>query len=160
MFNIRTACYAAHVKSVLWLLLNMLQHALGNNLQFHFRARQVINKETPLHWRLLPKTSCSMFRRSLSTDFTCFMSEVVCILNVCKTFHKIQVPLNFLFQFTGINFVQLNINPVEFHLIQLCSFCNIYIPNVVKFFETPCILYLKIKNYSLYITNNRQSNIT
>ena len=83
----------AHVKSVLWLLLNMLQHALGNNLQFNFRARQVVNKETLPHWRLLP------------------------ILNICKTFHEIHVPLNFLFKFTGINLVVLHINHVEFYLI-------------------------------------------
>ena len=49
------------------------------------------------------------------------------------------MPLNFLFKFTGINVVQLNINPVEFHLIRLCSFCNIYMSNDVKFFETPYI---------------------
>ena len=42
MFNMRTACNAAHVKSVIWLLLNMLQYVLGNNLQFNFRARQVV----------------------------------------------------------------------------------------------------------------------
>ena len=52
MFNMRITCNAAHVKSVLWLLLNMLQHVLGNNLQFNFRARQVINKEISPHWRL------------------------------------------------------------------------------------------------------------
>ena len=33
MFNMRTACDTAHVKWVLWLLLNMLQHVLGNSLQ-------------------------------------------------------------------------------------------------------------------------------
>ena len=136
----RTAYDTAHVKSVLRLLLNMLQHVLGNNLQFNFRARQVVNKETPPHWRLLPKTCCSMFRRSRSTDFTCAVSQAVRILNICETFHEIQVPLNFLFKFTGINLVQLNINPVEFYLIRPCSFCNIYMSNDVKFFETPCIL--------------------
>ena len=128
------------VKSVFWLFLNMLQHVLGNNLQFNFCARQVINKETPPHGRLLPKTCCGMFRRSRSTDFTCAMSQAVRILNICKTFHEIQVPLNFLYKFTGINLVQLNINPVEFHFIRLCSLCNIYMLNDVKFFETPCIL--------------------
>ena len=128
-----TACNAAHVKSILWLLL------LGNNLQFNFLAKQVVNKETPPHWRLLPMTCCSMFRRSRSTDFTCAVSQAVRILNICKTFHEIHVPLNFLFKFTGINLVQLNINPVEFHLIRLYSFCNIYMSNDVKFFETPCI---------------------
>ena len=142
MFNMRTACNAAHVKSVLWLFLNMLQHVLGNSLQFNFCARQVINKETPPHWRLLPKTCCSMFRRSQSTDFTCAALQAVRILNICKTFHEIHVPLNFLFKFTGINLVQLNINPVEFHLIRLCSFCKIYMSNDVKFFETPCIIFI------------------
>ena len=137
MFNMRTAYDAAHVKSVLWLLLNMLQHVLGNNLQFKFCARQVVHKETPPHWRLLPKKCCSMFRRSRSTDFTCAASQAVRILNICKTFHEIQVPLNFLFKFTGINLVLVNIKPVEFHLIRLCSFCNIYMSNNVKFFETP-----------------------
>ena len=140
MFNMRTACNAAHVKSVLWLLLNMLQHVLSNNLQFNFRARQAVNKETPPHWTLLPKTCCSMFRRSRSAEFTCAVSQAVRLLNICKTFHEIHVPLNFLFKFTGINLVQLNINLVEFHLIGLCSFCNIYMSNDVKFFETPCIL--------------------
>ena len=118
MFNMCTACDTAHVKSVLWLLLNMLQHVLCSFLQFNSRGRQVVNKETPPHWRLLPKTCCSMFRRNQSTDFTCAMSQAVHILNICKTFHKIQVPLNFLFKFTGINLVQLNIKPVEFHLIR------------------------------------------
>ena len=114
-----------------------------HNLQFKFRARQVVNKETPTHWRLLPKTCCSMFRRSRSTDFTCVMSQAVRILNICETFHEIQVPLNFLFKFTGINLVQLNIKPVEFYLIQLGSFCNIYMSNDVKFFETPCTVYCR-----------------
>ena len=54
--QLRTACDTAPVKSALWLLLNMLQHVLGNSLQFNSRARQVANKETPPHWRLLPKT--------------------------------------------------------------------------------------------------------
>ena len=117
MFNMLTACDTAHVKSVLLLLLNMLQHVLGNNLQFNFRARQVVNKETPPHWRLLPKTCCSMFRRSKSTDFTCAVSQAVRILNICESFHEIQVPLNFLFKFTEINLVLVNIKPVEFHLI-------------------------------------------
>ena len=133
----RTVCDTAHVKSVLRLLLNMLQHVLGNSLQFNFCARQVVNKETPPHWRLLPKTCCSMFRRSRSTDFMCAVSQAVS--HICKTFHEIQVPLNFLFKFTGINLVLINIKPVEFHLIRLCSFCNIYMSNDVKFFETPCI---------------------
>ena len=140
MFNMITACNAAHLKSVLWLLLNILQHVLGNNLQFNFRARQVINKETPPHWRLLPKTCCSMFGRSRNTDFTCAALQAGRILNICKTFYEIQVSLNFLFKFTGINLVRLNINPVEFHLIRLCSFCNIYMSNDVKFSETPCSL--------------------
>ena len=140
MFNMCIACNAAHMKSVLWLLLNMLQHVLGNNLQFNFCVRQVVNKETLPHWILLPKTCCSMFRRSQSTDFTCAVSQAVRILNICKTFHEIQVPLNFLFKLTGINLVLVNINPIEFHLIQLCNFCNIYMSKDVKFFETPCIL--------------------
>ena len=117
MFNMCTACNAPHVKSVLWLLLNMLQHILDNNLQFNSCVRQVVNKKTPQHWRLLPKTCCSMFRRSWSTHFTCAMSQAMCILNICKTFHEIQVLLNFLLKLTGINLVQLNINPVELHLI-------------------------------------------
>ena len=45
MFNMRTACETARVKSVLWLLLNMLQHVLGNSLQFNSRARQVVTKK-------------------------------------------------------------------------------------------------------------------
>ena len=118
MFNMRTACDAAHVKSVLWLLLNMLQHVSDNNLQFNFHTRQVVNKETPPHWRLLPKTCCRMFRRSQSTDFTCAVLQGLRILNICKTFHEIQVPLNFLFKFTEINLILVNINPVKFHLIR------------------------------------------
>ena len=124
----------AHVKSVLWLLLNMLQHVLNNNLQFNFYARQVVNKETPPHWRLLQHVE-----EEQSTDFMCVMPQVVHILNICKTFHETQVLLNFLFKFTGINLVLVNIKPVEFQLIQLYSFCNIYMSNDVKFFETPCI---------------------
>ena len=145
------ACDTAYVKSVLRLLLNMLQHVVGNSFspvslgslrrnRFNFHARQVVYKETPPHWRLLPKTCCSMFRRSRSTDFTYAVSQALRILKICKTFHEIQVPLNFLFKFTGINLVQVNINPVEFHLIRLCSFCNIYMSNDVKVFETPCTI--------------------
>ena len=134
MFIMYTTCNTAHVKLVLWLLLNMLQHVLGNSLQFNFHARQVVNKETLPYWRLLPKTCCSIFRKSWNTDFTCAMSQAVHILNICKTFDEIHVPLNFLYKFTGINFVQCNINLVEFHLIQLCSFCNIYMSNDVKIF--------------------------
>ena len=127
------------------LLLNMLQHVFGNSLQFNSCARQIVNKETPPPWRLLPKTCCSMFRRSRSTNFMCATLQAVCILNICKTFHEIQVPLSFLFKFTGINLVLVNIKPVKFHVIRLCSFCNIYMSNDVKFFETPCI-------YTVYIT--------
>ena len=103
--------------------------------KFNFRARQLVKKETPLHWKLLHKTCCSMLRRSQSTDFACAALQAVRILNVCETFHGIHVPLNFLFKFTGINLVQLNINPVQFYLIRLCNFCNIYMTNDVKFFE-------------------------
>ena len=138
MFNMCTTCNTAHVKSVLQLLLNMLQHVLGNSLQFNFCAKQIVNKETPPHWRLLAKTCRNMFRRSQSTNFMCTVSQVVHILNIYKTFHKTQVPLNFLFKFTGINLVLDNIKPVEFYLIRLCSFCNIYMSNDVKFFKTPC----------------------
>ena len=92
-----------------------------------------------LSWRLLPKTCCSMFRRSQSTDFTCAVLQAVRILNICETFHGIHLPLNFLFKFTEISRFHLNINPVEFHLVRLFSFCNIYMSNDVKFFETPCI---------------------
>ena len=134
MFNIRTVCDTAHVKSVLRLLQNMLQHVLCNSLQFN--SCVVLNKETPPHWRLLPKTCCSMFWRSQSINFTCAVSQAVHILNIFDTFHEIQVPLNFLFKFTGINLVLVNIKPVEFHLMQLCSFCNAYMSNDVKFFET------------------------
>ena len=152
MFNMRTACGMAHVKLVLWLLVNMLQHVLGNILQFNCCVRQVVNKETPLHWRLLPKTCCSMITRSWSIDFTCAVSQAERILKICKTFQEIQVPLNFLFKFTGINLVQVKIKPVEFHLIQLCSFCNIYMSNDVKFFE----IHLYIKNKALVLN---QGNI-
>ena len=92
-----------------------------------------------LNWRLLPKTCCSMFRRSQSIDFTCAALQAVRLLNICEICYGNLVPLNFLFKFTG-DLVQLNINPVEFHLIRLCSFCNIYMSNDVKFFETPCSL--------------------
>ena len=43
--------------------------------------------------------------------------QVVRILSICETFHEIQVPLNFLFKFTEINLVLVNIKPVEFCLI-------------------------------------------
>ena len=119
MFNMRTACDTAHVKSVQWLLLIMLQHVLGNSLQYGGVSLSTTCLARKLNWRLLPKTCCSMFRRSQSTDFTCAALKAV-------TFHGIHVSLNFLFKFTGINLIQLNINAVEFHLIRLCSFCNIY----------------------------------
>ena len=117
MFNMHTACGMAHVKLVLRLLLNMLQHVLGNSLQCSGISLLATCLARELHWILLPKTCCSMFRRSQSTDFMCAMTQAVRILDICKTFHEIQVPLNFLFKFTGINLVQLNIKPVEFHLI-------------------------------------------
>ena len=148
MFNMRTACNTAHVEWVLRLLLNMLQHVLVKNLQFNFRAKWVVNKEAPPPWRLLPKTCCNMFRRSRSTHSTCAVLQAVRILNICKTLPEIQGPLNFLFKFTGINLVQLNTNPVKFHLIRLCSFCNIYMSNDVKFFGTPCILKNRRKTVS------------
>ena len=143
MYNLRTACDTAHVKSVLWLLLNMLQHVLGNSLQCDGVSLLTICLARKLNWRLLPmfrSYSCySMFRRSQSTDFTCAALQAVHILNICETFHGIYVPLNFLFIFTGINLVQLNINPVKFHSIRLCNCCNIYMSIDVIFFETPCI---------------------
>ena len=78
-----------------------------------------------------------MFRTSRSTDFTCAASQAVCVLNICKTFHRIHMPLDFLFKFTGINLVQPNINPIKFHLIRLCSFCNIYMPKMSNFLKHP-----------------------
>ena len=126
MFNMCTTCNTAHVKSVLQILLNMLQYVLGDSLQCGGVSLLTICLARKLNWRLLPKTCCSMFRRSQSTNFTCAMLQVVRILNICKTFHGIQVLLNFLFKFTGINFVLVNIKPVWFYLIRLCSFCNIY----------------------------------
>ena len=146
----RTDCDTARVKSVLQLL-NMMQHVLGNSFQCGGVSLLTTCLARELNWRLLPKTCCSMFRRSQSTDFTCAVSQSVRILNICKTFHEIQVPLNFLFKFTGINLVQLNINPVQFQLIRLCSFCNIYMTNDVKFFETPCI-YVYLYLYTVYIS--------
>ena len=140
MFNMRTACNTADVKSVLQLLQNMLQYILGDSLQCGGVFLLTTCLARKLNWRLLPKTCCSMFRRSQSTDFTCAALQAVRILNICKTFRGIHVPLNFLFKFTGLNLVLVNIKPVEFHLIRLCSFCNIYMSNDVKFFETPCIL--------------------
>ena len=139
MFNMLTACNAAHVKSVLWLLLNMLQDVLGNSLLCGGVFLLTTCLARKLNLRLLPKTCYSMFRRSQSTDFMCAALQAVSILNICKTLHEIQVPLNFLFKFTVLDVVQLNINPIEFHLIRLCSFYNIYMSSDVKFFETPCI---------------------
>ena len=49
-----------------------------------------------------------------------------------KIFYGIHVPLNFLFKFIGINIVLVNIKPVEYHLIRLCSFCNIDMSNFLK----------------------------
>ena len=138
MFNMRTACDTAH-----WLLLNMLQHVLGNSLQCGGVSLLTICLARKLNWKVLSKTCCSMFRRSQSTDFTCAALQAVRILNICESFHGIQVSLNFSFKFTGINFVQLNINPVEFYLIRLCTFCNIYMSNFLKhpvFSETIMII--------------------
>ena len=90
----------------------MLQHVLGNSLQCGGVSFVTTCLAQKLNWRLLPKTCCSMFRRSQSTDFTCAILQALRILNICKTFDEIHVPLNFLFKFTGINLVQLNINPV------------------------------------------------
>ena len=117
MFIIYIACDTVHMKSVLSLLLNMLQHVLGNSLQCGGVSLLITCLARKLNWRLLPKTCCSMFRRSQSTDFVCVAIQMVRMLNICKTFHEIQVPLNFLFKFTEINLVLVNINPVKFHLI-------------------------------------------
>jgi len=70
-------------------------------------------------------------------------------LNICKIFYRIHVPLIFLFKFTGINLVLVNIKPVEFHLIRLCSFCNIFMSNDVKFVKTPCIFCKSLVSDSL-----------
>ena len=140
MFNMRTVYDTAHVKSVLRLLLNMLQHVLGSSLQCGDVFLLTTCLARKLNWRLLPKTCCSMFRRRQSTDFTCAALQAVRILNICETFHGNHMPLNFCIQIYSNNLVQLNITPVEFHLIRLCSFCNIYMSNDVKFFETPCTL--------------------
>ena len=117
MFNMFTPNDIAHVKSVLQLLLNMLQYVLGNSLQCGGVSLLTTCLAQKLNWRLLPKTCCSMFRRSQSTNFTCATLQAVYILNIYKTFHEIQVLLNFLFKFTGINLVLVNIKPVKFHLI-------------------------------------------
>ena len=133
MFNMHIACDTAQVKLVLQLLFNMLQHVLGNSLQCGGVFLLTTCLAQKLNWRLLPKTCCSMFRKSQSIDFVCHITGRAHI-KICEIFHGIHVPLNILFKFTGLNFVQLNINPVEFHLIQRCSFCNIYMSNDVKFF--------------------------
>ena len=114
----------------------MILQYLGNSLQCGGVSLLTACLARKLNWRLLPKTCCSIFRRSQSTDFTCAVSQALRILNICKTFHEIQMqmPLNFLFKFTGINLILVNIKPVEFNLIRLCSFCNIYMSNDVKFF--------------------------
>ena len=117
----------------------MLQHVLGNSLQCGGVSLLTICPARKLNWRLLPKTCCSMFRRSQSTDFTCAALQGVRILNICKTFHKIQVSLNFVFKFTGMNLVLVNIKPVEFYLIRQCSFCNIYMSNDIKFLKHPVL---------------------
>ena len=96
----------------------------GNSLQCGDVSLLTTCLARELNWKLLPKTCCSMFRRSRRIDFTCAVLQAVRILNICNTFHEIQGPLNFLFKFTGINLVLVNIKPVEFNLIRLCSFCN------------------------------------
>ena len=91
-----------------------------------------------LKWRLLPRHAAACLGEA-GVPTLCAVSQAVCILNICKTFYEIQVPLIFLFKFTGINLVLVNIKLVEFHLIRLCSFCNIYMSNNVKFFKTSCV---------------------
>ena len=107
MFNMRTACDTAHVKSILRFLLSMLQHVLGNNLQCSSVSLLTICLARKLNRIFLPKTCCGMFRKSQSTDFTCPALQAVRKLNICEIFLEIHVPLNFLFKFTGINLVQL-----------------------------------------------------
>ena len=41
----------------------------------------------------------------------------------------------------------LNIKLVQFRLIWLCNFCDIYMPNVIKFFETPVLWLMRRSNY-------------
>ena len=136
----RTACDTAHVNSVFWLHLNMLQHVLGNSLQSGGVSLLTICLSRKLNWRLSPKTCCSMFRWSRNTDFTCAVSQAVRILKICKTFHDIKVPLNFLFKFTGINFVLVNIKPVEFHFIRLFK----------------CQMMLNFLKHSVYLHDKRR----
>ena len=57
----------------------------------------------------------------------------------------------------------VNIKPTEFHLVQLCSFCNIYMSNDVKFFETPFYQYIffvriemKIKHATNLFLNSKK----
>ena len=111
----RSACDMTHVKSVLWLLLSMLRHVLGNSLPCGGVSLLTTCLARELNWRLLPKTCCSMFR-SQSTDFTCVMSQAVRILNICKTFHEIQVPLDVLFKFTEMNLFSSTLTLLNFIL--------------------------------------------
>ena len=54
----RTACDTAHVKSVLWLLLNMLPHVLGNSLQCGDVSLLTTCLAQKLNWRLQESGSC------------------------------------------------------------------------------------------------------
>ena len=105
MFNMRTACNAAPVKSVLWLLLNMLTIS---SLTF-VQDRQLTKK----HHR----TGDSYPRYAAACLGGAGVPTYVCRVTGGAHIFEIQVSLNFLFKFTVINFVQLNINPVEFYLI-------------------------------------------
>ena len=131
MFNMHIACDMAHVKWVLQLLLNMLQHVLGNNLQCCgvFLLTTCLTQE--LNWRLLSKTCCSMFRRSQSTDLTCGALQAVHILNICKTFHGIYVSLNFLFKLFSSTLTLLNF--ISFNCIVSVIFTCQMMSNLLKY---------------------------
>ena len=105
MFNMLTACDTAQVKLVFRLLLNMLQHVLGNSLL----CGDVFLLTTCLARKLTRDCYPRHAAACLGGARVPTALQAVRILNICKTFYEIQVPLNFLFKFTGINLVLVNI---------------------------------------------------
>ena len=60
--------------------------------------QQNSSRESLPHWRMLPKTCCSVFGTSLITDLTCAESQAALILNICENYeigHRIYKSLFF-----------------------------------------------------------------
>ena len=77
------------------------------------------SRESLPHWRMLPKTCCSVFGTSLITDLTCAESQAALILNICENYeigYRIYKFLFFFFfEMLNIKLMMFNIKFLQFH---------------------------------------------